>query len=183
LAGWSNVIVSVKKGRFVEARSWFRDEESAPFVEEPIELMKESSMSSTLPASVENEIRQAEENPRLESRENGNGRFSSVPFNNGIYGIRNQVDKQMIRIKVPFGQLTPEQLEAMADVTETFAPSKIGHFTTRQNLQIHMVPLGRHAESYAPLAESGLDAPGRVRQHGAEHHRQPVLGGSSGRCV
>jgi proteasome lid subunit RPN8/RPN11 len=48
LAGWSNVIVSVQKGRFVEARSWVRDEESAPFIEEPIELMKESpSMSST----------------------------------------------------------------------------------------------------------------------------------------
>ncbi|MBK6880279.1 MAG: M67 family metallopeptidase [Elusimicrobia bacterium] len=37
LAGWSNVIVKVDQGRFVEARSWFRAEESAPFAEEPIE--------------------------------------------------------------------------------------------------------------------------------------------------
>ena len=38
LAGWSNVIVSVRQGRFDEARSWYRDEENAPFIEEPIEL-------------------------------------------------------------------------------------------------------------------------------------------------
>ncbi len=38
LAGWSNVIVSVQQGLFEEARSWFRDEETAPFVEEPIEV-------------------------------------------------------------------------------------------------------------------------------------------------
>lgn len=37
LAGWSNVIVKVDQGRYVEARSWYRAEESAPFAEEPIE--------------------------------------------------------------------------------------------------------------------------------------------------
>ncbi len=36
LAGWSNVIVRVDKGRFIEARSWFRREESDPFQEETI---------------------------------------------------------------------------------------------------------------------------------------------------
>lgn len=38
LAGWSNVIVKVDKGRFVEARSWVRDEETQPFQEEPISV-------------------------------------------------------------------------------------------------------------------------------------------------
>jgi sulfite reductase (ferredoxin) len=109
--------------------------------------------------------------------------FRRFRLNNGIYGIRNQVDKQMVRIKVPFGKLTPEQLEAMADVTETFAPSKIGHFTTRQNLQIHMVPLEDTPKIMRRLAEAGVDASGRVRQHGAEHYRQPVHGGSPGRRV
>lgn len=157
LAGWSNVIVSVKKGRFDEARSWFRDEESAPFIEEPIELIKESSMPYALPESVENEIRQAEENIRaLKAGKMEMDDFRRFRLNNGIYGIRNQVDKQMIRIKVPFGKLTPDQLEAMADVTETFAPSKIGHFTTRQNLQIHMVPLEDTPKVIRRLAESGL---------------------------
>lgn len=36
LSGWSNVIVKVDRARFVEARSWFRAEETAPFVEEPL---------------------------------------------------------------------------------------------------------------------------------------------------
>jgi proteasome lid subunit RPN8/RPN11 len=40
LAGWSNVILSVQKGRFAQARSWHRDEDTAPFVEEPIEVIK-----------------------------------------------------------------------------------------------------------------------------------------------
>ncbi len=40
LAGWSNVIVKVDQGRFVEARSWFRAEDKDPFVEEPIEIAK-----------------------------------------------------------------------------------------------------------------------------------------------
>jgi L-ascorbate metabolism protein UlaG (beta-lactamase superfamily) len=64
LAGWSNVIVSVQKGHFAEARSWYRDEETAPFVEEVIEVTKESPMSVVLPEYVENEIRQVEENIR-----------------------------------------------------------------------------------------------------------------------
>ncbi len=36
LAGWSNVIVKVDQGKYVEARSWVRDEENRPFEEEPI---------------------------------------------------------------------------------------------------------------------------------------------------
>ena len=38
LAGWSNVIVKVDKGQYIEARSWFRQEESDPFQEETITL-------------------------------------------------------------------------------------------------------------------------------------------------
>jgi sulfite reductase beta subunit-like hemoprotein len=67
--------------------------------------------------------------------------FRKFRLNNGIYGIRHHTDKQMVRIKITSGRLTPEQLEGLADVTETYAPLKIGHFTTRQNLQIHLVPL------------------------------------------
>lgn len=157
LSGWSNVIVSVKNGRFAEARSWVRDDETAPFIEEPIELVKEFPMSVVLPEYVENEIRQAEENIRaLKAGKMEMEDFRRFRLNNGIYGIRNQVDKQMVRIKVPFGKLTPDQLEAMADVTESYAPSKIGHFTTRQNLQIHMVPLEDTPKIMRRLAEAGL---------------------------
>jgi sulfite reductase (ferredoxin) len=164
LAGWSNVILSVNKGKFVEARSWVRDEETVPFTEETIVILKESTMSPTqknhavpLPDYVEKEIRQAEENIRaLKAGKMDMDDFRRFRLNNGIYGIRNQVDKQMVRIKVPFGKMTPEQLEAMADVTETYAPSRVGHFTTRQNLQIHMVPLEDTPKIMRRLAEAGL---------------------------
>ncbi|HNA60593.1 MAG TPA: M67 family metallopeptidase [Elusimicrobiota bacterium] len=39
LAGWSNVIVKVDQAQFVEARSWFRAEETQPFEEEPIRVL------------------------------------------------------------------------------------------------------------------------------------------------
>lgn len=41
LAGWSNVIVKVDQGRFVEARSYFRGSDQDPFVEEPIVVESE----------------------------------------------------------------------------------------------------------------------------------------------
>jgi proteasome lid subunit RPN8/RPN11 len=38
LAVWSNVIVKVDQGKFVEARSWVREEEDRPFQEEKISV-------------------------------------------------------------------------------------------------------------------------------------------------
>ncbi len=36
LSGWSNIIASVHKGKFVEARSFIRETESSPFIEQKI---------------------------------------------------------------------------------------------------------------------------------------------------
>jgi proteasome lid subunit RPN8/RPN11 len=38
LAQWSNIIVTVEKGRFKEMKSWFRETDAEPFAEEPIRL-------------------------------------------------------------------------------------------------------------------------------------------------
>jgi proteasome lid subunit RPN8/RPN11 len=40
LAQWSNIIVSVEQGKTKEMKSWFRDDDSVPFVEEEIRLAK-----------------------------------------------------------------------------------------------------------------------------------------------
>ena len=53
----------------------------------------------------------------------------------------------MIRVKLPFGGITPEQMEAFADVVERYAPLNKGHITTRQNIQIHHIPLRDAAEA------------------------------------
>jgi sulfite reductase beta subunit-like hemoprotein len=81
--------------------------------------------------------------------------FKKFRLNNGIYGIRNQTDKQMVRIKISFGEMSADQLDGLAAVTERYAPSKIGHFTTRQNLQIHLIPLEQIPDVMRATAEMG----------------------------
>lgn len=66
--------------------------------------------------------------------------FIGFRLKQGVYGQR-QPDVQMVRVKLPFGGVTPEQMEAFADVVERYAPLDKGHITTRQNIQIHHVPL------------------------------------------
>ena len=83
--------------------------------------------------------------------------FIGFRLKQGVYGQR-QPDVQMIRVKLPFGGVTPEQMEAFADVVERYAPLGKGHITTRQNVQIHHVPL-RDAESLIrEISEAGLSS-------------------------
>ncbi len=64
----------------------------------------------------------------------------------------------MIRVKLPFGGVTPEQLEAFADVVEKYVPLRKGHITTRQNIQMHHVPLPDAEKAIRELGESGLSS-------------------------
>jgi sulfite reductase beta subunit-like hemoprotein len=66
--------------------------------------------------------------------------FIGFRLKQGVYGQR-QADVQMVRVKLPFGGVTPEQMEMFGDVVERYAPLDKGHITTRQNIQIHHVPL------------------------------------------
>src|SRR2546422_7495926 len=66
--------------------------------------------------------------------------FIGFRLKQGVYGQR-QPERQMIRVKLPFGGVTPEQMDALAEVAETWTPLSKGHITTRQNIQYHHVPL------------------------------------------
>jgi sulfite reductase beta subunit-like hemoprotein len=66
--------------------------------------------------------------------------FIGFRLKQGVYGQR-QPDVQMVRVKLPFGGVTPAQMDAFASVVEKYAPLDKGHITTRQNIQIHHVPL------------------------------------------
>ncbi len=66
--------------------------------------------------------------------------FDGILRPSGVYGQR-QPDVQMVRVKIPFGGITPDQLEAFADVIERWAPLRKGHITTRQCIQVHHLPL------------------------------------------
>jgi sulfite reductase (ferredoxin) len=83
--------------------------------------------------------------------------FIGFRLKQGVYGQR-QADVQMVRVKLPFGGITPEQMEAFADVIEKWVPLRKGHITTRQNIQMHHVPLRDAAEVIRQLGDSGLSS-------------------------
>src|SRR5829696_6080527 len=83
--------------------------------------------------------------------------FIGFRLKQGVYGQR-QPDVQMIRVKLPFGGVSPEQMEAFADAIEQFAPLNKGHITTRQNIQIHHIPLADAAEFIRQISQAGLSS-------------------------
>jgi sulfite reductase (ferredoxin) len=83
--------------------------------------------------------------------------FIKFRLKQGVYGQR-QADVQMIRVKLPFGGVTPEQMESFADVVEKYVPLKRGHITTRQNIQMHHVPLLDAEKLIREIGESGLSS-------------------------
>jgi sulfite reductase beta subunit-like hemoprotein len=83
--------------------------------------------------------------------------FIGFRLKQGVYGQR-QADVQMIRVKLPMGGITPDQLEAFADVIEKYVPLKKGHITTRQNIQMHHMPLPDAAKVIRELSDAGLSS-------------------------
>src|SRR3954454_3493508 len=83
--------------------------------------------------------------------------FIKFRLRQGVYGQR-QAAVQMIRVKLPFGGITPDQMDAFADVVEKYVPLNKGHITTRQNIQMHHVPLRDAAALIRDLGEAGLSS-------------------------
>src|SRR5436305_4156506 len=81
--------------------------------------------------------------------------FRVFRLNNGIYGQRQGGHNQMVRVKVPYGSITPEQLDMFAHVAETYSRGW-GHLTTRQNVQFHFVDLEQVPAVLWDLASAGL---------------------------
>lgn len=81
--------------------------------------------------------------------------FMRFRLRQGIYGQR-QPDRQMVRVKVPFGGLTARQMEVLGEVSRRFAPLKKGHLTTRENVQFHHVPLDEVPELLRLIGDAGL---------------------------
>jgi sulfite reductase (ferredoxin) len=83
--------------------------------------------------------------------------FIKFRLKQGVYGQR-QPDVQMVRVKLPFGGITPDQLDAFAEVIDKYVPLRKGHITTRQNIQMHHIPLPDAAELIRELGEAGLSS-------------------------
>ncbi|MSO38395.1 MAG: nitrite/sulfite reductase [Acidimicrobiia bacterium] len=81
--------------------------------------------------------------------------FRVTRLNQGIYGQRQGGTNQMVRVKIPYGRVTPEQLETLASISELYSRGW-GHLTTRQNVQFHFVELRDTPELLRLLAAVGL---------------------------
>jgi sulfite reductase beta subunit-like hemoprotein len=81
--------------------------------------------------------------------------FRVMRLNNGVYGQRQGGTNQMVRIKLPAGTITPEQLDMMGHIAENFSRGW-GHITTRQNVQVHYVELTKVPELMRLIGSVGL---------------------------
>jgi sulfite reductase (NADPH) hemoprotein beta-component len=82
-------------------------------------------------------------------------RFTALRLQQGVYGQR-QDGVNMVRIKLPGGRLDADKLAAIADVLEDHVPQKSAHVTTRQDIQLHHVPLAETGAVLRRLAQNGL---------------------------
>ncbi len=73
------------------------------------------------------------------------------------YGLYYQLDhtSHLQRIKVTGGLLTAEQLDVMAEIAEKWARGLL-HITTRQDIQLHWIPLDAVGEMYHRLQDVGI---------------------------
>ncbi|SVD26001.1 uncharacterized protein METZ01_LOCUS378855, partial [marine metagenome] len=61
----------------------------------------------------------------------------------------------MLRIKIPFGKVTPGQMEVLADVAGEYSHGVL-HVTTRQDFQLHYIHIDDTPELMRRLASVGI---------------------------
>ncbi|HET6458995.1 MAG TPA: nitrite/sulfite reductase [Nitrosopumilaceae archaeon] len=81
--------------------------------------------------------------------------FRRFRLQHGAYGSRMTDDYSMVRVKVPAGEVYPEQLERLALLSEGFSIGS-AHVSTRQNFQLHWIALEDVSEVMRGLAEVGM---------------------------
>ncbi len=81
--------------------------------------------------------------------------FRRFRLQHGAYGSRMTDNYSMVRIKIPAGEIYPEQLEKIAQLSEAYSIGS-AHVSTRQNIQLHWVILEDVSEIIRSLAEVGL---------------------------
>ena len=120
---------------------------------ESLELSKDTQ--SIIPFMEDEIVRLEEESAAFMAGERENTEFTPFRLKQGVYGQR-QADVQMIRVKIPGGIITPEQMDAMGEFSSKYAPLGKGHITTRENFQFHHVPLEQCPDGLRLLGSAGL---------------------------
>jgi sulfite reductase (ferredoxin) len=108
-----------------------------------------------IPPAILEEIETFEgEVQRLAAGDVSNDIFKPFRLQYGIYGQR-QPGVQMVRIKIPFGGLTANQLRRVAEIADQYTTG-VGHVTTRQDIQLHFAMLHDVPTIMRKLAEVEL---------------------------
>jgi sulfite reductase (ferredoxin) len=81
--------------------------------------------------------------------------FRRFRLQHGAYGTRLTNEYAMVRIKLPAGEIYPNQFEKLSQLSEQFSIGS-AHFSTRENIQLHWVVLEDVSEIFRGLAEVGL---------------------------
>lgn len=111
--------------------------------------------TSPIPPALLEEIETFEaESLRTMAGEVSTDLFKPFRLQYGIYGQR-QPGVQMVRIKIPFGGISANQLRRVAELADRHATA-VGHVTTRQDIQLHFVELKDVPTIMRGLAEVGL---------------------------
>ncbi|MBZ9556668.1 MULTISPECIES: nitrite/sulfite reductase [Modicisalibacter] len=84
----------------------------------------------------------------------GEDEFRPLRLQNGLYIQRHA---PMLRIAIPYGMLSSQQLRALADITRRYDRG-YGHFTTRQNLQLNWPKLEDVPDILGELAKVQMHA-------------------------
>jgi ferredoxin-nitrite reductase len=77
----------------------------------------------------------------------------------GLYHDKPKVGTFMLRVKVPAGQISPERLRAVGEVSNLYGKGD-GELSTRQNIQLHWLELSRLPDVFAHLEAAGVTTAG-----------------------
>lgn len=80
--------------------------------------------------------------------------FRKYRLTRGVYGQR-QPGVQMVRIKLPYGHLTADQLVRISECSDRYATGNL-HATTRQDIQLHFVKLADAPQLWADLEDADI---------------------------
>jgi len=80
--------------------------------------------------------------------------YKQLRLRNGVY---EQLHAPMLRVAIPYGMFTSDQLRSLAKVADDYDRG-FGHMTTRQNMQFNWIPLERIPDALEELGEFQMHA-------------------------
>jgi sulfite reductase beta subunit-like hemoprotein len=80
----------------------------------------------------------------------------AIRVRHGVYSLRGKTERYIIRIRIPAGVLTPDQLETVALLAEQSGWAEGAHLTTRQGIEIAGLPASDIPSVVARIETAGL---------------------------